>query len=78
MQYATGSTLMMVAMATESVGNHHAGQCLETWLLRRGCDQRTINRIATGRKWAYGSYRPSDRAALLTDAAPVLTEMAAD
>jgi hypothetical protein len=68
----------MIARTFESLHTAHQGMRLDVWLIRRGCDQRTINRIATGRKWAYGSYRPSDRAALLTDSSPELTEMAAD
>jgi len=53
------------------------GVTLDTWLMRRGCDQRTINRI-TARRFQYGSYRPSDRAALLLDASPELTPYAVD
>jgi hypothetical protein len=78
MQPTTGTRYPMVAMAPESVGNHHSGTQLSTWLNRRGCDQRDINRISAGRKWAYGSFRPSDRAALLVDAAPILTPFADD
>jgi hypothetical protein len=77
---STGSSLPMIAMAPESIGNRYVGQKLDNWLRRRGCDQRTVNRI-TARRFTYGSYRPSDRAAMLLDSSPELTpyaEIAAD
>lgn len=65
--------------AKPGVSSHHIhggpGLKLSSWLRRRGCDQRTINQI-TARRFRYGSYRPSDRAALLVDASPVLTPYA--
>lgn len=76
-QANTGCNAPMVAMPSECVGNHHSGQMLSTWLRRRGCDQRTINQI-TARRFARGSYRPSDRAALLLDCNPELTPYADD
>lgn len=72
-----GSTLPLTAMPTECVGVRYSGTMLSTWLRRRGCDQRTINQIEA-RRFTYGSYRPSDRAALLLDCMPELTEIAAD
>lgn len=56
---------------------HGNGKSLSWWLRRRGCDQRDINRI-TARRFRYGSYRPSDRAALMLDASPELTPYALD
>lgn len=53
------------------------GLSLDTWLRRRGCDQRTINQI-TARRFRYGSYRPSDRQAIQLDCTPELTPYAAD
>lgn len=70
-----GSTLPLTAMPTECVGVRYSGTMLSTWLRRRGCDQRTINQI-TARRFRYGSYRPSDRAALLVDSSPTLTPYA--
>lgn len=73
----TGSTGPMVAMAPESVVGRYVGKSLDMWLADRGCDQRDINRI-TARRFTYGSFRPSDRAAMLLDSSPTLTPMAAD
>lgn len=51
------------------------GMALSWWLKQRGCDRRDINRI-TARRFQYGSYRPSDRAARMLDASPELTPYA--
>ena len=71
--YATRS-LVRRSFAPHQI-NGGPGLKLSTWLMRRGCDQRTINQILA-RRFVYGSFRPSDRAALLVDAAPVLTPYA--
>lgn len=70
-----GSTLPMVARTPQQIESAGRGQTLSSWLRRRGCDQRTINRIAA-RRFTYGSYRPSDRAAQLVDCNPTLTPIA--
>lgn len=72
-----GKTGPMVSMAPESIKYRLSGELLQTWLLNRGCDQRDINRI-TARRFSYGSYRPSDRAAIMLDASPILTPFADD
>ena len=73
----TGSKAPMVSMAPESVQHRMGGVSLDSWLWRRGCDQRDINRI-TARRFRYGSFRPSDRAAMLLDSSPELTPMGSD
>ena len=76
-EYRTGSHASMVSMAPESIGNRYRGKTLDSWLRARGCDQRDVNRIMA-RRFTYGSWRPSDRAALLLDSSPELTPLAAD
>ncbi len=68
---STGSRRAFTASALPS------GLSLSTWLLRRGCDQRAINRIEA-RRFTYGSYRPADRVAFMLDADPALTPYASE
>jgi len=64
-------------MCPESVPYATAGQTLTSWHWGPLYDQRDINRVLA-RRFQRGSYRPSDRAALLLDCAPELTPYAPD
>lgn len=61
----------MIALHTKRM----PGKGLRTWKWGPLFDERDINRILA-RRFSYGSYRPSDRAALLVDASPMLTPYA--
>jgi hypothetical protein len=60
----TGTDAPMVAMPPESLAIREAGIALTAWLRNRGCHPAVIERIEA-RRFRYGSYRPSDRAAEL-------------
>ena len=68
----------MIAMAPESVQSHSRGMSLSSYVQRHGGDERDANRICNDRRWRYGHYRPSDRAAALVDCTPEMTPYAPD
>ena len=63
----------MIALETK----RGRGLSVATHMRRQGFDEHEINQ-RMAQAFARGSYRPSDRAALLLDAAPILTPFADD